>query len=448
MTETAAMLLVVDDERSNLQSIRKIFVRDGLAVLTAATGEEALDLLRERRINVLLTDLRLPKLSGVDLLKHSRTLSPETEVILMTAYGTVETAVTAMKEGAYDYITKPFKRAQILRIVHQALERQSLVAENRALRAELDRMLRDREIVGHSLALRRTLDLVQQAAPSNATVLIEGESGTGKELIARMLHARSPRRKASFIAVSLAALPDTIVESELFGHEKGAFTGALSRKEGRFEIADGGTLFLDEVAEVSPQVQVKLLRVLQEGEFERVGGTHTLKVNVRIVTATNRNLKEEVAAGRFREDLYYRLNIIYIRVPRLKERLEDIPLLANHFLARFSAENNKSIKGFQRETMERLEAYPWPGNIRELQGVIERAVVLTRNDILGPEDLPEQVRRGKDSRSLTIPLGTPLEEVERHVIRETLRLTRGDKRRAAQLLGIATRTIYRKLERL
>ncbi len=448
MSEARPILLVVDDERANLESLERIFAREGLDVRTADSGEEALDLLRQARVNVLLTDLRLPGLSGVDLLRHCRTLFPETEVILMTAFGTVETAVTAMKEGAYDYITKPFKKGQVVKIVRQALERQSLVAENRALKAELDRMRQDREVVGHSLALRRTLDLVHQAAPANATVLLEGESGTGKELLARMLHTHGLRKDGPFVAVNLAALPDTIVESELFGHERGAFTGATARRDGRFSLADGGTLFLDEVAEVSPQVQVKLLRVLQEGEFERVGSATTQRVDARIVSATNRDLREEVSAGRFREDLFYRLNIIHIRVPPLRERREDVPLLAKHFLLRFAQDNRKDIKGFQAETLECLEAYPWPGNVRELQGVIERAVVLSRQDILGPEDLPEHVRRGQELRSITIPLGTALEDIEQQVIRETLRLTRGDKRRAAQLLGIATRTIYRKLERI
>ncbi|MDY0063362.1 MAG: sigma-54 dependent transcriptional regulator [Myxococcota bacterium] len=442
------MLLIVDDERANLGSLERIFAREGYVVRGVATGEEALDLLRNTRVNVLLTDLKLPGLSGVDLLRHARTLCPETEVILMTAFGTVETAVLAMKEGAYDFITKPFKRNQVVKSVAQALERQRLVAENRALRAELDGMLRDREVIGASLALRRTLDLIHQAAPSSVTVLLEGESGTGKELLARMVHDRSARRGRPFIAVNLAALPETIIESELFGHERGAFTGAAARKEGRFTLAHGGTLFLDEIAEVPPQVQVKLLRVLQEGEFERLGGTGTLRVDVRIVAATNRELLEEVASGRFRQDLFYRLNVIHIRVPPLRERRDDIPLLANYFLGRFCSQNNKKIKGFQREALDFLETYHWPGNVRELQGVIERAVVLTRNEFVTSEDLPEHIRHSQDLRAITIPLGTPLEEIERQVIRETLRLTKGDKRRTAQLLGIATRTVYRKLDRL
>ncbi len=442
------VLLLVDDERSTLVSLEKIFKREGYQVLLASSGEQALDTFRSRAVNLVLTDLKLPGLSGVDLLRHVKTLAPETEVILMTAFGTVETAVEAMKLGAYDYITKPFKRNQVLKAVRQAIERQALVAENRALRAELDQMLEDREVIGNSMALRRTLDVIHQAAPSNATVLIEGESGTGKELMARMLHARSPRRSKPFIAVNLAALPDTMVESELFGHERGAFTGATARRNGRFSLAHRGTLFLDEIAEVSPQVQVKLLRVLQEGEFERLGGVQTIKVDVRIVAATNRDLAEEVKAGRFREDLFYRLNVIHVRVPPLRERREDIPLLARHFLDVFTTQNDKDIKGFAKETMEYLESYHWPGNVRELRSVVERAVVLTRNDIITPRDLPEHVKRGEDSRFITIPLGTPLSQIELQVIKETLRLTKGDKKQAAQLLGIATRTIYRKLAQL
>jgi len=336
MSVQSCALLVVDDDRSNLESIQRTFEREKIEVLTANDGREALDLLRHRKVGVVLTDLMMPGMSGLELLRAVKTVSPETEVILMTAFGTVETAVEAMKEGAWDFVTKPFKRIQIVKAVRRALDQQSLVLENLALRTELLDSRRDRSIVGNSPQIRQLLDMVRQVAPSHATVLLQGESGTGKELIARALHTSSGRANKPFIALNCAALPESLLEAELFGHEKGAFTGAASRRQGRFELADNGTLFLDELGEMSPQVQVKLLRVLQEGEFERVGGTQTLKVDTRIVAATNKDLKSEVEGGRFREDLYYRLNVITITLPPLRERKEDIPLLAQHFLTVYS----------------------------------------------------------------------------------------------------------------
>ncbi|MFO0747983.1 MAG: sigma-54 dependent transcriptional regulator [Myxococcota bacterium] len=439
-------LLVVDDDRSNLDSLKQIFEREKLEVLTAADGREALDTLRRRRIAVMLTDLMMPGMTGIELMRAAKTVSPETEVVLMTAFGTVETAVEAMKEGAWDFVTKPFKRIQIVKAVKRALDQQSLVMENAALKAELEASRRDRSIIGNSLVMRQALDMVRQVAPSHATVLLLGESGTGKELFARAIHTWSTRASKPFIALNCAALPESLLEAELFGHEKGAFTGAMQRRQGRFELADGGTLFLDELGEMSPQVQVKLLRVLQEGEFERVGGTQTLKVDTRIVAATNKDLKAEVGAGRFREDLYYRLNVISITLPPLRDRKDDIPLLAQHFLTRYADKNQKRITGIAREAMQALVAWRWAGNVRELENCIERAVVLSRGDTIGVEDLPPAMRDAEpENRAITIPLGTPLEEVERLLIQETLAATKGDKRLAAQLLGIATRTIYRKI---
>ena len=442
------LILVVDDERSNLDSLRRILERDGWSVLTAQRGGEALALVREQAVELVLTDLKMPGgMDGVELMRSVKALTPETEVVLMTAYGTVETAVQSMKEGAHDFITKPFKRMHILKTVRQAMEKRSLLRENKVLRAQLRAEREDRAIIGSSLALRRTLDVVRQAAPSRATVVLEGESGTGKELLARALHEHSPRANKPFIAVNLAALPETIIESELFGAEKGAFTGAVGRRDGRFSLADRGTLFLDEVGEIPAKVQVKLLRVLQEGEFERLGGTSPIKVDVRIVAATNLNLADEVKAGRFRQDLYYRLSVITVEVPPLRERREDIPLLANHFLAQYAERNARRRLMFHPLTVEILERYDWPGNVRELQSVIERAVVLSRDDVIEPDDLPAMLRAGGEveGNRISIELGTPLEDIERRVIHETLRLTKGDKKTAAQLLGIATRTIYRKL---
>ncbi|MBV8760898.1 MAG: sigma-54-dependent Fis family transcriptional regulator [Deltaproteobacteria bacterium] len=448
----AGIVLVVDDEPAIVESLTKIFRREGLNVLAATDGTAGLDLLRKHRVGVLLTDLMMPNTSGMDLLRAAKTIAPETEVVLMTAYGTVETAVDAMKEGAYDFVTKPLKRAHVVRIIRNALEKQSLLVENRSLKAQLAEKRR-RAIIGTSLAWRRTMDIVMQAAPSEATVLLLGESGTGKELLARALHENSARAKGPFIAVNCAAIPESILEAELFGYEKGAFTGASTARDGRFEAAHGGTLFLDEIGEISRHVQVKLLRVLQEGEIERLGGSgKPRRIDVRIVAATNVNLAEEVKAGRFREDLYYRLNVIPVNVPPLRDRRDDISLLAQHFVQVYAEKNGKAITGLSPTALERLTEYGWPGNVRELENAIERAVVLTRagHTVIDEDALPREIRDATpgtaSATSLTFPIGMPLAEIEMRVIHETLRHTRGDKRLTAKLLGIATRTIYRRLE--
>jgi two-component system response regulator HydG len=446
----ARTLLIVDDDTSNLASLVRIFEKQSLHVIPATSGEEALDQLRKQTIDVVLTDLMLPGLSGIDLLKHTRALKPEADVVMMTAYGTIELAVEAMREGAYDFVTKPFRRAVIERAVARILEKQALVAENQALRAQLADARGGRAeagIVGNAPALRKVMELVRQAAPSSATVLLLGESGTGKELFARALHGLSSRADGPFVAVNCGALPESIIEAELFGAERGAFTGATSTRDGRFSRAHKGTLFLDEVGELSTRVQVKLLRVLQTGEFERVGGHQTLRADCRIIAATNQDLGQMVRAGEFREDLYYRLNVIAITLPSLRARREDIPLLADHFVRVYAAKNSKRIEGLSKRALQRMVDHAWPGNVRELENTIERAVVLCRGVIIDEDDLPESVTgTSPPSETLSFPLGTPLEEIERRVIRETLRHTGGDKRRAAQLLGIATRTIYRKLE--
>jgi len=448
----AGIVLVVDDEPAIVESLTKIFRREGLNVLSATDGNGGLDLLRKHRVGVLLTDLMMPNTSGMDLLRAAKTIAPETEVVLMTAYGTVETAVDAMKEGAYDFVTKPLKRAHVVRIIRNALEKQSLLVENRSLKAQLAEKRR-RAIIGTSLAWRRTMDIVMQAAPSEATVLLLGESGTGKELLARALHENSARAKGPFIAVNCAAIPESILEAELFGYEKGAFTGAATARDGRFEAAHGGTLFLDEIGEISRHVQVKLLRVLQEGEIERLGSSgKSRRIDVRIVAATNVNLGEEVKGGRFREDLYYRLNVIPVNVPPLRDRRDDISLLAQHFVQVYAEKNGKAITGLSPTALERLTEYGWPGNVRELENAIERAVVLTRagHAVIDEDALPREIRDATpgtaSATSLTFPIGMPLAEIEMRVIHETLRHTRGDKRLTAKLLGIATRTIYRRLE--
>jgi two-component system, NtrC family, response regulator HydG len=451
MSQDATTVLVVDDDRANLESVARIFQLEGIRTALASNGDEALALLRRPEVGVMVTDLMMPGLDGQELLKAARTLRPEVEVVLMTAYGTVETAVAAMKDGAYDFITKPLKRHSLVKAVQKALEKQALAAENRDLKARLAEMGASggRSMVGQSPAFRAFMDTLRQAAPSSATVLLMGESGTGKELAARAVHEHSSRARGAFVAVNCAALPESILEAELFGVERGAFTGAVARREGRFERAHGGTLFLDEVAEMTPSAQVKLLRVLQEGELERLGGTQTVKVDVRLVAATNKDLSREVAEGRFREDLYYRLNVVEMRIPSLASRREDVPLLADHFLRRFAAKNSKPVRGFSPETLEILENYAWPGNVRELEHAVERAVVLSRTDTIEVTDLPDTVRKGPvgHASQLVIPIGTPMEEIERRVIHETLRHTKGDKTLAARLLGIAARTIYRKLER-
>ena len=442
----AITVLVVDDERSNVESLEKILLREGIRVLSAPDAKRALELVRTHRVHVVLTDLMMPGTTGLELLRAIKQVTPDVEVVLMTAYGSVEAAVSAMRDGAYDFVEKPLKRLSIVKSVRKAAEKQKLVAENNSLKDEIKR-LAHREIVGSSHALRRVIDVATQAAPSQATVLVLGESGTGKELLARHIHERSPRARAPFVAVNCAAIPETILESELFGHERGAFTGATGRKDGRFAKAAGGTLFLDEIGELSPSVQVKLLRVLQEGEYEPLGG-NTQKADVRIVAATNRDLVAEVAAGRFREDLYYRLNVIAITAPPLRVRREDIPLLVDHFLGLYCAKNGRPRLHPTRGALERLADYGWPGNVRELENVIERAVVLSRSDALAEGDLPDHIATAASSppTQLAFEVGTTLGEIELRVLRETLRHTKGDKSLAAQLLGISTRTIYRKLD--
>ncbi len=449
-------ILLVDDHKPFRDSLAKILEGEGFRVFPASDGEEALDVLRKEFVHLVLTDLKMPKMDGVELLKVAKTIRPETEVILITGYGTVDTAVTAMKDGAFDYIQKPFKPREILKLVRKAVEKQALVLQNRMLQERIKDFQKVEKIVGRSPAMKKVLEIVAQVAPSSATVLIQGESGTGKEVIAQAIHDLSPRANRPFIKVSCAALPETLLEAELFGYERGAFTGAIAKKEGRFELANGGTLFLDEIGEVSPTVQVKLLRVLQVGEFERLGGTKTIRADVRIVAATNMNLLEAVERRMFREDLYSRLNVITLTLPPLREREGDIPLLAHHFLEIFKKKNNKEVKGFSQEALEVMLQYTWPRNVRQMENAIERAVVLTKGDMIAPGDLPPEIlkavepraERGiiMDEKTLSISLGTPLEAIEKRVIEETLRYSRGDKNLASKILGISARTIYRKIE--
>jgi two-component system response regulator HydG len=442
-------VLVADDDPGLRESLERTLSREGYQVVVASDGRAALERLQSGGIDLILTDLKMPGLSGIELLHAAKAISPDVDVILLTAFGTIEEAVKAMKDGAYDFLTKPVQRAQLQRVIRQALERRDLIQQNRALQQRLDALLRQGAVIGASPAFRRMITLVEQVADSSATVLVQGESGTGKELVARAIHERSARRHGPFVAVNCAALPETLLESELFGYERGAFTGAAGRKEGRFELADGGTLFLDEVADLSAVTQPKILRVLQEGEFERLGGTKSIRVDVRIVAATNRDLGQMVRDQRFRGDLYYRLNVITVNVPPLRERREDIRLLAEHFLRLYAAKNNRRLEGFTDEALRRLEGYSWPGNVRELENVLERGVVLARATLLDLPDLPEEVAGATPLPEgvMTVRLGTPLAEVEQRLLEATLRATKGNKTLTARLLGIDPRTVSRKLER-
>jgi two-component system response regulator HydG len=440
-------ILVVDDDAESRTAMVKVLDSVGYKTIEADNGQQALDLVLQEGIDILVTDLRLPVMDGVELLKRTKAADQEVEVILITGHGTVEVAVEAIKEGAYDFITKPVKKAQLLHAVEKASERQYLSRENKELRSQLGHA-GTRRFVYASAEMRNIARMIEQVAPSTATVLITGDSGTGKEVIADAIHAASPRRGKPLIKVSCAALPETLLEAELFGYEKGAFTGANARKEGRFELANGGTLFLDEIGEVSPAVQVKLLRVLQDQKFERLGGTRTIDADVRILAATNKDLQKEVEERRFREDLFYRLNVISIRIPSLRERKDDIQLLAMHFLKTYADRNQKKVEGFSEDAMLALTSYDWPGNVRELENAIERAVVFTSGKLVPLSVLPQNVSTfGESKHSLTFKIGTPLRELERRAIEITLQHARGDKNLAARLLGVATRTIYRHLER-
>lgn len=440
-------ILVIDDEEPNRIALERIFTREGWEVRSAGDGRQGLERLREGDVGVVVSDLKMPGMGGLELLRAARQFAPEVQVILVTAYGTVESAVEAMKEGAYDFVTKPLRRAEVIASVRKALEKHELVRENLRLRAQLAQAAPG-ELVGQSAPMRTLMEEAAQVAPSMASVLMTGESGTGKGLLARWMHAQSPRRERRLVTVNCAAIPEALLESELFGYEAGAFTGAAGRKEGRFDLALGGTLFLDEVTEMPLPLQVKLLRVLQEGEYERLGGTRTLQADVRVLAATNRDPDRAIAEGRLRADLYYRLNVIRLHVPALRERRQDIPLLARHFVAVHARRNQRVIRGIEEDVVAALEQYDWPGNVRELENAMERAVVLAREETIRLTDLPPAIRNtppGSGSTHwLTFGVGTPLSEVERRMIEATLRQCGGDRVIAAGLLGITARTIYRR----
>ncbi len=438
-------ILVVDDEANARTALAELLREEGYEIETAADGFKALGKLDGFTPHLVLTDLKMPGMDGIELMGKVRTRHPDSEVVVMTAFGAVETAVEAMRAGAADYLTKPLNFDELLIVTERTLERSKLHAEATELKARLGERSRKGNIIGDSPLMQKVFKVIDQVAPSRASVLITGESGTGKELVAEAIHQQSPRSNGPFIKLHCAALAETLLESELFGHERGAFTGAVARRDGRFQLADGGTLFLDEIGEISPSVQVKLLRFLQEREFERVGGSQTIQVDVRVIAATNRDLAGEVAKGNFREDLYYRLNVVSLEMPALRERKTDIPILANFFLQRFARENGKPIKGFSDGALESLVAYDWPGNVRELENAVERAVVMTNNDLVQQDALPTNVapRMGADG-SPPIP-GSTLEEIERFAILKTLEQTGGSTSRAADILGISVRKIQYKL---
>ena len=448
MEESKGRVLIADDEEAARRSLGQILAEDGYEVLLAADAEEALVLVAQESPDILVTDLRMPGMNGHELLTRVRQAYPDVAVAIMTAHGTIRSAVQALREGAEDYLTKPIDVDELEHLLDRILNKKRLVAETRLLRARLDEKYSFENIVGRSPEMLEVFRLVEQVAPSQASILITGESGTGKELIAQALHQRSARPEAPFVKVSCAALPETLLESELFGHERGAFTGALARRAGRFEIAAGGTVFLDEVGDIQPGMQVKLLRFLQERQFERLGGNRTLTVDVRVIAATHRDLPTLIRDGKFRDDLYYRLNVIEIFLPPLRSRTQDIPLLVDFFLRKFAAANRKEITGVDEETLAALMAYPWPGNVRELEHALERAVILARGPNLGLSLFPTLPRGESPSPRRTEPVvpGATLEEIERDAILRTLEAAAGSTSRAAEILGISPRTIQYKVK--
>ena len=442
-----AHILVVDDEINIRGALVTMLEKKGHQVRGVATAEEGLAQLEAASAELVITDLRMPGIGGMEFLCRLKDTWPDTEVVVMTAYGSIDTAVEAMRCGAYDYLTKPIDRERFPIVVDKALERHALTTENKQLRDRLETRTRFDQMVGESEPMQRVYSLVEMVADSDVTVLLTGESGTGKELVSRAIHHKSPRADGPFITMNCGALPDNLFESELFGYEKGAFTGAMATKMGRFELADGGTLLLDEVGELSLKSQVDFLRVLETKEFRRLGGTKLIKVDTRIIAATNRNLEEAVKQGDFREDLYYRLNVVPIRLPPLRDRADDIPLLVDRFLAECAAQHHRESKDVSREAMRLLRLYGWPGNIRQLRNLMERLVVTVKDTMIQPEHLPEEVQASKeDARTMVVTLGTSLDQLEREVIQRTLTEITNHREKAAKLLGISLRTLQYKIK--
>lgn len=448
-------ILVVDDEAIQRDIVRDILEDQGYEVIALGNGPETLEYMKTSPpVDVILTDLRMPGMDGVELLQRIKEFDPEIVVVVITAYGSVESAVDAMKRGAYHYLSKPLGKEELTLVVERALKNKRLADENRSLRQELQERYAFHNIIGRSSGMQHVFRMIEKVAPSESTVIIYGESGTGKELVARALHCHSKRKNQTFLAVNCAAIPDTLLESEMFGYEKGAFTGANAQKKGLFEEADNSTLFLDEIGDLDFTLQAKLLRVLQEGEFQRVGGTKTIKVNIRLLAATNKTLEEEVKEGRFRQDLYYRLNVVPIFLPPLRSRKEDIPYLAEHFLSKYQEKHGKTVKRIASDVMKRFMDYPWEGNVRELESVIEHSIILADQNVIEMETLPEKLQGPISPSSLANPLefkipdeGISLEHLERSLIESALNKTNQSVKKASELLGISYKTLQYRIQK-
>lgn len=442
-------ILVCDDEKNIREGLALAFELEDYNVLTAENGKVAWSLINKNDVDLVITDLRMDEMNGQELLKKIVSTYPNIPVVILTGHGTIETAVNAMRDGAVDFFTKPLDLDRLLLLVKKSLKHKDLIDENIKIKEELAALKASNnygKMIGNSSQIRKLLETINQVAPTKASVLVTGESGVGKELVADAIHQISNRRNGPFIKVHCAALSESLLESELFGHEKGAFTGAVSSKKGRFELANGGTIFLDEIGEINLATQIKILRVLQERQFERVGGEKTITVDVRIVTATNKDLLKEIEKGTFREDLYYRLNVVHVEVPPLRERKEDIPLLMASFLDQINKENNTEVKGFTSDAKAALYKYEWPGNIRELRNCIEASIVMCRNEFVDVKDLPPQITQDHESQSMNIEVGLSLAEVEKKVILSTLNSLNGNKSKTAEVLKIGRKTLHRKLE--
>lgn len=438
-------ILIIDDEDNIRNGLATNFELEDYEVKTASNGQEGLDLIAKGDIDLVITDLRMDGISGEEVVKRVTTETPGIPVIVLTGHGSIDAAVEAMKSGAYDFLTKPLNLDQLNLIVKRALENRELSLQHKLLKEEIESSACLEQMIGRSAEMQKVFSMIKKVAPAKASVLITGESGVGKELVANAIHNLSGRKDKAFIKVHCAALSESLLESELFGHEKGAYTGADSMQKGRFELAHGGTIFLDEIGEINQNVQIKILRVLQEKTFERVGGEKSISVDVRIVAATNKNLEEEVKAGRFREDLYYRLNVVHLKVPSLKERKDDLPLLIDSFIKKFAAENEKEIIGIDSKAKAALLKYDWPGNIRQLQNCIESSVVMSNGKQIKLEDLPLSVSEYTGQESISIPMGISLEDAEKIIIMQNLSANKGNKSKTADVLGIGRKTLHRKL---
>lgn len=439
-------VLIIDDEENIRNGLAANFELEDYEVKTASNGKDGLDLVAKGDIDLVITDLRMDGISGEEVVRRVTTETPGIPVIVLTGHGSIDAAVDAMKAGAYDFLTKPLNLDQLNLIVKRALENRELSLQHKLLKDEVESSASLEQMIGKSSEMQKVFSMIKKVAPAKASVLITGESGVGKELVANAIHNLSGRKDKAFIKVHCAALSESLLESELFGHEKGAYTGADTMQKGRFELAHGGTIFLDEIGEINQNIQIKILRVLQEKTFERVGGEKSISVDVRIVAATNKNLEEEVKAGRFREDLYYRLNVVHLKVPSLRERKDDLPLLINSFVNKFASENEKNIVGIDARAKSALFRYNWPGNIRQLQNCIESAVVMSNGNEITLEDLPLSISEYSGDETISIPIGVTLEEAEKTLIQQNLAANKGNKSKTADILGIGRKTLHRKLQ--